>query len=226
MESLECVFQILLNLDSNTSVVLSYLYYLQARTGGPIFSGPCISPAISSQVIVGSRDGLVYAFDLRKGNCLWKHLIGEPITSSVYVDETIQFLLQHENQPDTIYRLVCVCSTSGTIYILKVDSDAANRHNLVYSERFSSLEEAHNVSISNSNLTHTKGHTENHGLKFFRTDIINNSEDQEPNVQFMLCHEYAKLELPGEIFSSPIMVGGRIFVGCRDDHVYCIDIDH
>lgn len=122
-------------------------------------------------------------------------------------------------------RLACVCSTSGTIYILKVDSDAANRHNVAYSDPFSSLEEPQNVAINNSNFTHTKGQTENCALKFPHTDAINNSEDQMPIFQFTLCHEYAKLELSGEIFSSPIMVGGRIFVGCRDDHVYCIDVE-
>lgn len=81
------------------------------------------------------------------------------------------------------------------------------------------------MSLNNSNLTHTKAKTENSCLKSFHTDTINYSEDQETNVQLILCHEYAKLELPGELFSSPIMVGGRIFVGCRDDHVYCIDIE-
>lgn len=36
--------------------------------------------------------------------------------------------------------------------------------------------------------------------------------------------EFARLELQGDIFSSPVMVGGRIFVGCRDDYVHCAAI--
>lgn len=37
--------------------------------------------------------------------------------------------------------------------------------------------------------------------------------------------EFARLDLEGDIFSSPVMIGGRIFVGCRDDHVRCIKLD-
>ena len=37
--------------------------------------------------------------------------------------------------------------------------------------------------------------------------------------------EFARLELQGEIFSSPVMIGGRIFVGCRDDYVHCIAVE-
>ena len=33
-----------------------------------------------------------------------------------------------------------------------------------------------------------------------------------------------RTQLPGEIFSSPVIVGDRIVVGCRDDNVYCIEI--
>ncbi|KAH7571555.1 hypothetical protein JRO89_XS04G0077600 [Xanthoceras sorbifolium] len=36
--------------------------------------------------------------------------------------------------------------------------------------------------------------------------------------------EFARLDLQGDIFSSPVMIGGRIFVGCRDDYVRCIAI--
>ena len=32
-------------------------------------------------------------------------------------------------------------------------------------------------------------------------------------------------ELPWDIFSSPVVVDSCIVVGCRDDHVYCIEID-
>lgn len=37
--------------------------------------------------------------------------------------------------------------------------------------------------------------------------------------------EFARLDLEGDIFSSPVMIGGRIFVGCRDDYVRCIKLD-
>ncbi|KAH9296463.1 hypothetical protein KI387_040051, partial [Taxus chinensis] len=54
-------------------------------------------------VLVCSRDGFVYSFDLKQGNCVWKHFIGAPITSSAYVDETIELISQHENQQETVY---------------------------------------------------------------------------------------------------------------------------
>lgn len=37
--------------------------------------------------------------------------------------------------------------------------------------------------------------------------------------------EFAKLNLAGDIFSSPLMIGGRIFVGCRDDYLHCIALE-
>lgn len=38
-------------------------------------------------------------------------------------------------------------------------------------------------------------------------------------------HILGSLELPGNIFSSPVVVDSCILVGCRDDHVYCIEIE-
>lgn len=36
--------------------------------------------------------------------------------------------------------------------------------------------------------------------------------------------EFGRLDLQGNIFSSPVMIGGRIFVGCRDDYMYCLQL--
>ena len=38
--------------------------------------------------------------------------------------------------------------------------------------------------------------------------------------------QLVSLTLPGEIFSSPVVVDGCILVGCRDDCIYCIDVTH
>ena len=35
----------------------------------------------------------------------------------------------------------------------------------------------------------------------------------------------ATTKLPGEIFSSPLIVGDRIIMGCRDNYVYCLKIN-
>lgn len=47
----------------------------------------------------------------KKGNCLWKHFIGEPITSSAYVDEIVGLVSQNENQHETVYRYPCTVLT-------------------------------------------------------------------------------------------------------------------
>lgn len=31
-------------------------------------------------------------------------------------------------------------------------------------------------------------------------------------------------KLPGEVFSSPVVCGSRLVVGCRNDYVYCLDL--
>ena len=34
----------------------------------------------------------------------------------------------------------------------------------------------------------------------------------------------SKLQLPGQVFSSPVCLGNKLVVGCRDDLVYCVEI--
>ena len=32
------------------------------------------------------------------------------------------------------------------------------------------------------------------------------------------------VELPGQVFSSPVVVWGRAVFGCRDDYLYAVDV--
>ena len=48
---------------------------------------------------------------------------------------------------------------------------------------------------------------------------INRDSGREAHVE-----EVARLDLQGDVFSSPVMIGGRIFVGCRDDYVHCLAV--
>ena len=34
----------------------------------------------------------------------------------------------------------------------------------------------------------------------------------------------SQIQLPGQIFSSPVAMGNRLVVGCRDNCLYCVDI--
>ncbi|KAJ9131836.1 hypothetical protein P3X46_034748 [Hevea brasiliensis] len=144
----------------------------QHKTGGPVFAGACTSCVLPSQVLVCSRNGSVYSFEMEKGDLLWEYNVGDPITASAYVDEHLQLVSDSFLVSD---RLVCVCTSSGSIRLLLINWDVAGKAN----------------------------------------QPSNNA-----------VHELARFELPGDIFSSPVMIGGRIFVGCRDDYVHCIALEN
>ncbi|XP_058103988.1 putative acyl-activating enzyme 19 isoform X9 [Magnolia sinica] len=146
----------------------------KAITGGPIFAGACISSVLPSQVLVCSRNGTVYSFELEGGGLLWEYEVGDPITSSAYIDENTQLISDPSHPSD---RLACICSSSGSIHVLRIDPNAVKKR-----------------------------------------------DQQVEAAAGPIVQKFTNMDLPGDIFSSPVMIGSRIFVGCRDDHVYCIDV--
>lgn len=151
-------------MDANGSIIW------KARTDGPIFAGPCLSEVLPSQVLICSRNGSIYSFELGTGKLLWEHDFKDPITSSAYVDENIQIVSDPSHLSE---RLICVCGSSGIIHVLKIMLEA---------------------------------------------------DEKTSQPCKYVVQDFMRLDLKGDIFSSPVMIGGRIFVGCRDDSVHCIGI--
>jgi outer membrane protein assembly factor BamB len=48
--------------------------------------------------------------------------------------------------------------------------------------------------------------------------------DENTELNAKACEHVAALKLPGDVFSSPVMLDGRIFVGCRDNNLYCLQV--
>lgn len=90
------------------------------------------------------------------------------------MDQLILILVLFWGHLSTLpFRLICVCTSTGSVYLLGIPSDSSGALNRL-------------------------------------------SKD--------LVQELGRLDLEGDIFSSPVMIGGRIFVGCRDDYVHCLQL--
>ncbi|GAQ77994.1 hypothetical protein KFL_000060600 [Klebsormidium nitens] len=222
------------SVDGNvTALVPSGGITWRSRMGGPVFAGPCLSAALNGQALICGRDGYVRGLDAETGAQLWElepdvKWVGEPITASAAVDETVAIHTDGSMCLGSggvgckhVYRLVWVCGSEGTVKALAVRA------------RGTSLEQS--IFLHGNELKSSSTLPEEHYRRDSRDSVQDRSSKRQhtetgasgsvkSSARSYHVRVLAAGKLPGEIFSSPVGIGGSMYVGCRDDNVYAVDL--
>ena len=172
------------------------------KTGAPIFSSPVVTKEDAvPHILFGSHDNHLYCLT-ETGQLVWRH----ETTSTVYA---APFVFQ-------------VCSES-------TDKHGRSAHLLSYCKGNADLNGTNYAkeSFSEESCPHVKGisssdSTSGQPSETSRKLVVCASTKGKISI---LCCATGKclgtVTLPGELFSSPVIVGDRLVIGCRDDNVYC-----
>ncbi|WOH14527.1 hypothetical protein DCAR_0934046 [Daucus carota subsp. sativus] len=179
--------------------------------GAPVF-GSLFIDSYNGNVICSLVSGDVVAMNAN-GSIIWKARTDGPIFAGPCVSEDLP-------------SQVVICSRDGSISSFEIGTGKLVwKHDIkdpITSSAY--IDENIQVASDSSHLSErlicvcgSSGSI--HVLKIMLKD------DEKTNQQCKyVVQDFARLDLQGDIFSSPVMIGGRIFVGCRDDSVHCIGI--
>ncbi|CAL9224780.1 unnamed protein product [Arabidopsis halleri] len=175
----------------------------------PIFGSLSITPT-SRSVICCLVDGQVIAMST-SGTIIWRYRTGGPI----FAGPCMSHVLPSQ---------VLVCCRNGSVYSLEPESGCLvweyNIGDPITASAYIDENlrfESHQLLASDRLVTVCSSSGRVHVLRV-RTNHSRDSHDSKVG-------EIARLELQADIFSSPVMIGGRIFVGCRDDYVHCLSLE-
>lgn len=175
----------------------------------PIFGSLSIIPS-SRNVICCLVDGQVVAMS-PSGTIIWKYRTGGPI----FAGPCMSHVLPSQ---------VLVCCRNGRVYSLESESGCHlweyNIGDPITASAYIDENlhfESHQLLGTNRLVSVCSSSGRVHVLRV-RPSLSKDSRESKVG-------EIAKLELQADIFSSPVMIGGRIFFGCRDDYVHCLTLE-
>jgi len=201
---------------------------------GSILASPLILP--SGDLAIATLDGVLAAVTVNDGVVKWRCNLGKPIFGSpLLLSGTSSGLLL---VPSTEGSLICVgeggkeqwrLTTPGPVFSSPVA--VHHEHKDTKEVTCSALVGDHGGSVScvstSGSLVWRKDvgaavagapDTQGQGLAVCTTGgdvVLLNQEKGE---------EMGRFKLSGEVFSSPLLLGNKLVVGCRDNYLYCLNI--
>ncbi|XP_023047993.1 beta-alanine-activating enzyme isoform X3 [Piliocolobus tephrosceles] len=202
----------------------------KSKCGGTVFSSPCLNP-IPHHLYFATLGGLLLAVNPATGNIIWKHSCGKPLFSSprccsqyICIGCVDGNLLCFTHFGEQVWQFC----TSGPIFSSPCTSPSEQKIFFGSHDRF----------IYCCNM---KGHLQ---WKFETTSRVyatpfafhncNGSNEMllaaasTDGKLWILESQSGQLqsvyELPGEVFSSPVVLESMLIIGCRDNYVYCLDL--
>ena len=196
-----CVFVTFLNGEIHCLDLLSGTDLWKTDLRKPIFSSPSL---LKKLLLVTCVDGVLYAFST-DGRMMWTFVTNGPIFSTpVAVELNSSRSIIFGNNSGVIYCLddkgELVWSFVGDSQIYSSSCTYPNIDNVSHSEANSYTNNSILVlAICTSGFIYL--------LRLSSGECV------------MSC------QLPGEIFSSPVLVDNDILVGCRDNFLYCLTVN-
>ncbi|NXN78119.1 ACSF4 enzyme, partial [Bombycilla garrulus] len=199
--------------------------------GGAVFSSPCLS-SFPHHLYVATLGGLLLAVNPVTGSRIWKSNLGKPLFSSPHCNENHVFigcvdgnLYCYTHSGEKVWQF----STNGPVFSSPCLSS------LTKQEIFFGSHDCfiYCCSTEGNLLWKFEATSSVYGTPFiFQSDDLNNkillAAVSTDGKVWILNAKSGTTEgvdkLPGEVFSSPVVWGTKLVVGCRDDYVYCLDL--
>lgn len=219
-----------------------HAYCLSAETGAEIWRTKCSNGSISASgclhsqsasVLFGTLDGTCLALHESTGKTLWKNKLGNPIFVSPCVLKS---------------GLVLFCTVAGEMACFDIESNIQMWRYVIDGNVFSYPLTRYNFKSKRENVILG---SQNKKIYYFEVDqtsivlrhvlhlhaAVFSTTWWERDFLFIACtdgtlsvHNFStnkllKLtKLPGEVFSSPVVYGDLLVVGCRDNNTYILKL--